>query len=211
MANYWLLLRHHLQRQLRTPQQLLGLLLFGLLLIVLVNFTQLPSSSFWLIYYFTLTLLLQRQGAEAGAAGWQQAYLLQGVAAETIFLAQATALWLQSTLLGASLLACMSWLQPASSNYWYLLSIIAVSGIGLSLLGSFFSGLLAIAGGLHFLPLLFYPLSLPLLISSIQLATSMLEQGMAAWLSSGGLLLMSAVLFYTAITSMLVYWMIEEW
>ncbi len=182
----WALFKKDLLVELRTQESLWISLLFALLLTVIGSFC-FPTTNnlaqlwipglYWLIYIFASTIILTNAFRQEQSEGSLQAFLLAGVSAETLLLSKALYQWLLISMIGLILwpLFAVFYQVPIAAKLPRLILILLLTGIGFALLGTFCAAMLR-ASPLRqiFMPLVFFPLILPLVIPAIYATQSVL-------------------------------------
>jgi heme exporter protein B len=213
------LLAKELRYESRTHEGVMSSLFLALLLNVLASLTIEPRpllnswlipGLYWVIFCFSATLLLSRSFQADEEHGIIQGCLLAGISAEKLFLAKCLYHWIVLMFLGIanfimiSVFYDVSWLGESQQ----FLVVLGLAALGFSVLGSFCAALVRGSGMRHLLlPLIFYPLMLPLLLASTQGCHEILQES----LSKGPILFLVANdLLLIGITSLLVSVVFEE-
>jgi len=180
-------LRKEVLIQWRTRAGAAAVLVFGATTLLLFSFAVGPSAEsleknaagfLWLALLLSSTLAL----SESFQSEWEQrgleGLLLLPVSAHAIFFAKAIANWLMLFLLGVFLLPVMVVLYNATpSRPIEMTGIILLGSAGLSAPGTLYAAMAAASRARQsLLPLLLFPLVVPVLLASVK-ATSLLMHG----------------------------------
>ena len=180
-------LRKDLLLQWRGRVQMVAIFAFGAATLLLFSFAIGPDSLalrqhaagfLWLGLLLASTLSLadsfERETEEAALEGT----LLSPASGRSLYYSKALANWLQLALLGAALVPVMVVLYDAGTlRLLSLLAVILLGTAGLSAPGTLYAGMTAQARGRQtLLPLLFFPLVVPVLLAAVK-ATSLLILG----------------------------------
>lgn len=180
-------LRKDLLLQWRGRVQMVAIFAFGAATLLLFSFAIGPDSLalrqhaagfLWLGLLLASTLSLadsfERETEEAALEGT----LLSPASGRSLYYSKALANWLQLALLGAALVPVMVVLYDAGTlRLLSLLAVILLGTAGLSAPGTLYAGMTAQARGRQtLLPLLFFPLVVPILLAAVK-ATSLLILG----------------------------------
>lgn len=215
------LLRKDLAIEWRNHENLLTGLLFALLLTVIGALcfdaaeamrSRILPGLFWMIYTFAASFMLGGSLQHDETTGMRRATLLAGVTPELYFAAKCIFNWLLLTVVGVMLIPFISifYNYPLADKLGWMLLLVGLTGIGFTLLGTFCASILrSQRGRAVLLPLIFYPLALPLVLSAIQCTGSMLDNSLT-WQHAGLRLLAVCDLIYGAAGFMLIEHLLEE-
>jgi heme exporter protein B len=180
-------LRKDLLLQWRTRSQIVAIFLFGATSLLLFSFAIGPNAEalrqhaagfLWLGLMLSSTLTLaesfQREMEQRALEG----LLLLPASARALYYGKSLANWVQLLLLGAGLVPIMVVLYDAGTTRLFeLLGVIALGAAGLSAPGTLYSAMTSQArAGQTLLPLLLFPLVVPVLLAAVK-ATSLLLLG----------------------------------
>ncbi|MDO8461965.1 MAG: heme exporter protein CcmB [Deltaproteobacteria bacterium] len=179
----------------RDRSRLLSTLLFGLLLLLLFSFAlsvdpalmrKMAPGLFWLTLFFASTLSLEHSFQKEREEGRWEGLLILGIDPRALFLGKLLGNLLFISLLQLFLLPLMAVLYDIQLS-WTLGTVLVLGSLGLSTLGTFYSALTAsLREGQFLLPLLLYPMLVPLLLASVKVTELVLARDLfgqqVAWL-----------------------------
>lgn len=178
-----LLFKKDLIAELREPHHFLSVILFGLLLLLLFSFAlstdpdlmrKIAPGLFWLAILFSSILALEHSFRKETEGGQWEGLLLLGADPKALFLGKFLANLTSVTLMQVLLLLPMSVLYDLTPDV-SLLTVLLLGGIGISSLGTFYAGLMAsFREGQALLPLLLFPMLVPLLLASVKVTELLL-------------------------------------
>lgn len=180
---------------LRHAESYLSVVLFGFLLLLLFNFAlnidpelmrRLAPGLFWLTTLFASLLTLEHSFQSEVDDGQWEGLLLFGANSRALFLGKMGANLFFVLLLQMILIGLVGILFDLFIP-WKVVGILFLGSFGISTLGTFYAGLTAnLRGAQTLLPLLLFPMLIPLLLSAVKatelsLAPDLFGQ-QAAWL-----------------------------
>jgi heme exporter protein B len=179
--------RKDLLLQWRTRAQAVAVFVFGAAALLLFSFASGPAAELlrgqaggflWLGLMLCSTLALADSFQSESEQRAMEALLLLPASARALYYGKALANWLQLALLGVALVPLMVVLYDAgTTRVFALVGVILIGSAGLSAPGTLYAGMTAqtrARGTL--LPLLLFPLVVPVLVSSVK-ATSLVLSG----------------------------------
>jgi heme exporter protein B len=180
-------LRKELLLQRRGTAQLAAVLVFGATALLLFSFAVGPNAELlrtiapgflWLALLLSSTLTLAESFQAEMETRALEGQLLLPSSAAALYYGKALSNWLQLTLLGLLLVPLMVALYDAAlPRPWTLLGVIALGAGGLSAPGTLYAAMTHQARSRQtLLPLLLFPLVVPVLIASVK-ATALLMHG----------------------------------
>lgn len=207
--------------QWRSRSGFVAVLVFGAVTLLLFSFgigpnsevLRLYSSSFlWLALMLASTLSLAESFRHESENRALEGLLLLPASSRAIFYAKAIANWLHLVVLGILLIPLMIVLYDApGSRASGLLTVILLGSAGLSAPGTLYAAMTADARGKQvLLPLLLFPLVVPVLISAVKASTLILLGDPMRQLSSWMILLGVFNLVYWSICGLMFPRVVEE-
>ncbi|MDO8644473.1 MAG: heme exporter protein CcmB [bacterium] len=179
----------------REPHSYLAVVLFGLLLLLLFSFAlsvnpelmrKMTPGLFWLTVLFATTLSLERSFQMETEGGQWEGLLLTGLSPSSLFLGKMLANLFFVLLLEIILFPLSGILFDIHLTFsvW---AVLLLGSLGITTLGTFYSGLTAtLRGGQALLPLLLFPMLIPLILSAVRLTELALSHDLfgqqVAWL-----------------------------
>lgn len=169
-------LRKDIVAEIRDLDHLLSVFLFGFLTILLFSFAlsvepelvrKMAAGIFWLAILFSSVLNLQHSFQRETENGQWEGLILLGISPQALYLGKMLAnlaliLLLQTVLLPIMTILFDLSLTPA------LVFVLVLGSFGIASLGTCYSGITAaLRGGQVLLPLLLFPMLVPLLLASI--------------------------------------------
>ena len=155
---------------------------FGLLVVVIFNFalnvspqqvTSLAPGILWVAYSFAGTLAMNRTFMREREQGGLEGLLLTPVSRDAIFLGKAMASFLFMLLIEVVLLPIFAVLLGFSALSWTLAATIILATLGFAVVGTLFSAIAVQTRSRELmLPVLFFPVILPVIIGAVQLTTA---------------------------------------
>lgn len=190
-----ILFRKDLLVEYREPVHFLSILLFGLLLILLFSFAlsadpelmkKMAPGLFWLAILFSSLLELDHSFRKETEGGQWEGLLLLGVDAKALYLGKWLANLTFIVVLQVVLLPLMAILFDLSLSF-ELLEVLLLGSLGITSLGTFYAGMTArFKEGQVLLPLLLFPMLVPVLLSAVKVTELMLVHDLfgqgIAWL-----------------------------
>ncbi|PKB79346.1 MAG: heme ABC transporter permease CcmB [SAR202 cluster bacterium Io17-Chloro-G9] len=167
--------------EVRSKDLVISVLVFGLLVAIIFNFalnaspqqvTVLAPGILWVAYAFAGTLAMNRTFMREREQGGLDGLLLTPVSRDSIFLGKALASFLFMLLVEAVLLPVFAALLGFSALSWILAATIILATLGFAVVGTLFSAIAVQTRSRELmLPVLFFPVILPVIIGSVQLTT----------------------------------------
>ncbi|NMC86628.1 MAG: ABC transporter permease [Anaerolineaceae bacterium] len=186
----WTLFRKDLRAEWRSREMLSSMLVFALLAIILFVFSfelsadlhrQAFAGTLWISLCFAGTLGLTRSFAQEQENSVVEGLLLVPVDRSAIFFAKALANWLWMMLLAVLLVPLMAFFMNLNPFSWSLLGVILLGTLGYALCGTFLAGITSrLRHRENFLPLLLFPVLLPLLLAVVRATGILLNGGNSA-------------------------------
>src|SRR3990167_979032 len=171
------ILKKDLLTELREPDHILSVALFGFVLFVLFSFAlsieptlmrKMAPGLFWLAVFFSSVLTLERSFQREVEDGQWEGLLLSGAdvrAPSPGKMLSHLALFLPLQVI---LLPLMGILFDLSLS-WSLLGVIILGSLGISTLGTCYAGLtVSLKGGEALLPILLFPMLIPVLLAATE-------------------------------------------
>lgn len=190
-----LVMKKDLIVELREARHFVSVILFGLLMLLLFSFAlsveaelmrRMAPGLFWIAVLFSSLFTLQRSFQMETEEGRWEGLLLLGTDPKALFLGKLSANLIFLLLLQTILLPLMVVLFDLSPT-WRLAVIFFLGSLGTVTLGTFYAGLTAtFREGQVLLPLLLFPMLVPLLLASVHATHYLLVRDLfgqqAAWL-----------------------------
>jgi len=204
-----------LAAELRTKENLSAMMVFSLLVLVIFNFafelqgvdlTVLGSGVLWVAFTFSGILGLGRSFAAEKDKGSLEGVLLSPVDRGAMFLGKAISNWLFITVMEAVTLPLFAVLNNVAIPWFPLVPYIVMGTIGFAAMGTLLS---AVASSTKMrevmLPILLFPVSIPLLMAAVKLTSGALQEREFADLSNWFNILM----VYDVIFLVVAFWVFE--
>ena len=183
--------------ELRSRDLVLSVVVFGLLVVVIFNFALNSNSDrsaalapgiIWVAYAFAGTLAMNRAFVREQEQGGLEGLLLTPVSRDAIFLGKAMTSFLFMLLVEVVLLPVFAVFLGFSVLSVALGAAILLATLGFALVGTLFSAIAVQTRSRELmLPVLFFPVILPVIIGAVQVTTSALggatTSGLDRWLS----------------------------
>ncbi|HZA24464.1 MAG TPA: heme exporter protein CcmB [Dehalococcoidia bacterium] len=181
----------------RSRDIILSVLVFGLLVVVVFNFalnvtprllTQLAPGILWVAFAFAGTLAMNRAFVREKEQGGLEGLILTPVSRDAIFLGKALASFLFMLIVEAALLPVFAALMGFSPFSFILLLTIVLATLGFATVGTLFSAIAVQTRSREImLPVLFFPIILPVLIGAVEATTQSIggasgSVGVSRWL-----------------------------
>ena len=181
----------------RSRDIILSVLVFGLLVVVVFNFalnvtprllTQLAPGILWVAFAFAGTLAMNRAFVREKEQGGLEGLVLTPVSRDAIFLGKALASFLFMLIVEAALLPVFAALMGFSPFSFILLLTIVLATLGFATVGTLFSAIAVQTRSREImLPVLFFPIILPVLIGAVEATTQSIggasgSVGVSRWL-----------------------------
>ena len=182
--------------ELRSRELVVSVIVFGLLLVIVFNFALPPSPRqattlapgiLWVAFAFAATLAMNRAFVREQEAGALEGLLISPVSRDAIFLAKAATSFIFMLLVEAALLPAYAVMLEISVLSLALGATILLATFGFALIGTLFSALAAQTRSREImLPVLFFPIILPVIIAAVEASTRALGGstfiGLGRWL-----------------------------
>ncbi|MBI2982549.1 MAG: heme exporter protein CcmB [Deltaproteobacteria bacterium] len=180
----WLLSKE-MRVEFRELYHLLSLFMFALLLLILLSFAlgnnpdlmkKVAPGLFWIAIFFSSTLTLNSSFRRETEDGQWEGLLLLGIDPKALYLGKFLANLI--FLLTLQIILVPFWIVFFDLSFTFsLLSILFLGSIGISTIGTFYAGLVAsFREGPVFLPLLLFPMLVPVLLASVQATQYLITQ-----------------------------------
>jgi heme exporter protein B len=177
----WVLLWKDILLEVRSRDLVVSVLVFGLLVVVVFNFalnvtpqqvTRLAPGILWVAFAFAGTLAMNRAFVREREQGGLDGLLLSPVSRDAIFLGKAAASFLFMLLVEVALLPVFAVLLNFSALSFTLIFTIVLATLGFALVGTLFSAIAVQTRSREImLPVLFFPVVLPVLIGAVEAST----------------------------------------
>ncbi|MBI4412287.1 MAG: heme exporter protein CcmB [Deltaproteobacteria bacterium] len=171
------ILKKDLLAELREPDHLLSVALFGFVLFVLFSFAlsieptlmrKMAPGLFWLAVFFSSVLTLERSFQREVEDGQWEGLLLAGGDVRALYLGKMFSNLAMVLALQIILLPLMGILFDLSLS-WSLVGVILLGSLGISTLGTCYAGLtVSLKGGEALLPILLFPMLIPVLLAATE-------------------------------------------
>ncbi len=185
LRQVYAIVQKDLAAELRTKENLSAMLVFSLLVLVIFNFafelqgvdiTVLGSGVLWVAFTFSGILGLGRSFAAEKDKGSLEGILLSPVDRGAMFLGKALSNWLFITVMEAVTLPLFAVLNNVAIPWFPLVPYIVMGTIGFAAMGTLLS---AVASSTKMrevmLPILLFPVSIPLLMAAVKLTSGALQ------------------------------------
>ncbi len=185
LRQVYAIVQKDLAAELRTKENLSAMLVFSLLVLVIFNFafelqgvdiTVLGSGVLWVAFTFSGILGLGRSFAAEKDKGSLEGVLLSPVDRGAMFLGKAISNWLFITVMEAVTLPLFAVLNNVAIPWFPLVPYIVMGTIGFAAMGTLLS---AVASSTKMrevmLPILLFPVSIPLLMAAVKLTSGALQ------------------------------------
>jgi heme exporter protein B len=201
--------------ELRTKENLSAMVVFSLIVLVIFNFafelqgvdiTVLGSGVLWVAFTFSGILGLGRSFAAEKDKGSIEGVLLSPVDRGAVFLGKMTSNLIFISVMQAVTLPLFALLNNAPLPWWPLIPYVVLGTIGFAAMGTLLSAVAASTKMREvMLPILLFPVSIPLLMASVKLTSGALQGREFADLSSW----FSILIAYDAIFAVVSFWVFE--
>lgn len=183
--------------ELRSRDIVLSVLVFGLLVVVVFNFAlnvtprlvnDLAPGILWVAFAFAGTLAMNRAFVREREQGGLEGLVLTPVSRDAIFLGKALASFLFMLVVEAALLPVFAALMGFSTFSFILVLTIFLATLGFATVGTLFSAIAVQTRSREImLPVLFFPIILPVLIGAVEATTQAIggptgSVGVSRWL-----------------------------
>jgi heme exporter protein B len=215
LRQVYAIVQKDLAAELRTKENLSAMMVFSLLVLVIFNFafelqgvdiTVLGSGVLWVAFTFSGILGLGRSFAAEKDKGSLEGVLLSPVDRGAMFLGKAISNWLFITVMEAVTLPLFAVLNNVAIPWFPLVPYIVMGTIGFAAMGTLLS---AVASSTKMrevmLPILLFPVSIPLLMAAVKLTSGALQEREFADLSNWFNILM----VYDVIFLVVAFWVFE--
>ena len=165
----------------RSRELIISVVVFGLLVVVIFNFalnatssqvTSLAPGILWVAYAFAGTLAMNHSFVREQEQGGLDGLLLTPVSRDAIFLGKAMTSFLFMLLVEAVLLPVFAVFLGFSVLSFTLAAAILLATLGFAVVGTLFSAIAIQTGSRELmLPVLFFPVILPVIIGAVQVTT----------------------------------------
>jgi heme exporter protein B len=167
--------------ELRSRDIIVSVLVFGFLVVVVFNFalnvtpgmvTELAPGILWVAFAFAGTLAMNRAFVREKEQGGLEGLLLAPVSRDAIFLGKALVSFLFMLIVEAALLPVFAALLGFSAFSFTLILTILLATLGFATVGTLFSAIAVQTRSREImLPVLFFPIILPVLIAAVEAST----------------------------------------
>ena len=166
--------------EVRSRELVISVLVFGLLVAIVFNFaldvtpqrvTALAPGILWVAFAFAATMAMSRAFVREREQGGLEGLLLSPVSRDAIFLGKASANFLFMLLVELVLLPVFAVLFGFSALSFALIGTIALATLGFSVVGTLFSAIAVQTSREIMLPVLFFPVILPVIIGAVEAST----------------------------------------
>jgi heme exporter protein B len=167
--------------ELRSRDIIISVLVFGLLVVVVFNFAlnvtprmvnDLAPGILWVAFAFAGTLAMNRAFVREKEQGGLEGLILTPVSRDAIFLGKALASFLFMLVVEAALLPVFAALMGFSAFSFTLALTIVLATLGFATVGTLFSAIAVQTRSREImLPVLFFPIVLPVLIGAVEATT----------------------------------------
>ena len=167
--------------ELRSRDIIVSVLVFGVLVVVVFNFalnvtpqrvTELAPGILWVAFAFAAILTMNRAFVLEKEQGSLEGLLLSPVSRDAIFLGKALTSFLFMLIIEAALLPVFAVLLDFSAFSVTLILTIILATLGFAIVGTLFSAIAVQTRSREImLPVLFFPIILPVLIGAVEAST----------------------------------------
>ena len=182
--------------ELRSRDIIVSVLVFGFLVVVVFNFalnvtprlvSELVPGILWVAFAFAGTLAMNRAFVREKEQGGLEGLLLTPVSRDAIFLGKALVSFLFMLIVEAALLPVFAALLGFSAFSFTLILTIVLATLGFATVGTLFSAIAVQTRSREImLPVLFFPIMLPVLIAAVEASTQAIggetSVGLNRWL-----------------------------
>jgi heme exporter protein B len=204
-----------LAAELRTKENLSAMVVFALLVLVIFNFafelqgvdiTVLGSGVLWVAFTFSGILGLGRSFAAEKDKGSLEGVLLSPVDRGAVFLGKATSNFLFITVMEAVTLPLFALLNNVGMPWFPLIPYILLGTLGFAAMGTLLSAVAASTKMREvMLPILLFPVSIPLLMAAVKLTGGALQARAFADVSNW----FNILIVYDVIFLVVAFWVFE--
>ena len=185
----------------RSRDIVVSVLVFGLLVVVLFNFALnvtpqriavLAPGILWVAFTFAAILAMNRSFVREREQGGLEGLLLSPVSRDAIFMGKALGSFIFMLLVEAALLPVFAVLLNFSALSFTLILTIAMATLGFAVVGTLFSAIAVQTRSREImLPILFFPVILPVIIAAVEASTAAMgiepNGGLKLWLPMLGI------------------------
>ena len=167
--------------ELRSKDLVVSVVVFGLLVVVVFNFAlnntpgmseELAPGILWAAFAFSAILAMNRAFVRDQEQGGLEGLLISPVSRDAIFLGKALTSLIFMLLVEAVLLPVYAVMLDFSALSWYLLLTIFLGTLGFAVVGTLFSAMAVQTRSREImLPVLFFPVLLPVIIAAVEAST----------------------------------------
>ena len=167
--------------ELRSKDLVVSVVVFGLLVVVVFNFAlnntpgmseELAPGILWAAFAFSAILAMNRAFVRDQEQGGLEGLLISPVSRDAIFLGKALTSLIFMLLVEAVLLPVYAVMLDFSALSWYLILTIFLGTLGFAVVGTLFSAMAVQTRSREImLPVLFFPVLLPVIIAAVEAST----------------------------------------
>ncbi len=167
--------------ELRSKDLVVSIVVFGLLVVIVFNFAlnntpgrseELAPGILWAAFAFSAILAMNRAFVRDQEQGGLEGLLISPVSRDAIFLGKALTSLIFMLLVEAVLLPVYAVMLDFSALSWYLMLTIFLGTLGFAVVGTLFSAMAVQTRSREImLPVLFFPVLLPVIIASVEAST----------------------------------------
>ena len=167
--------------ELRSKDLVVSIVVFGLLVVVVFNFAlnntpgmseELAPGILWAAFAFSAILAMNRAFVRDQEQGGLEGLLISPVSRDAIFLGKALTSLIFMLLVEAVLLPVYAVMLDFSALSWYLILTIFLGTLGFAVVGTLFSAMAVQTRSREImLPVLFFPVLLPVIIAAVEAST----------------------------------------
>jgi heme exporter protein B len=215
LRQFLAIVRKDLSVELRTKENLSAMVVFSLIVLVIFNFafelqgvdiTVLGSGVLWVAFTFSGILGLGRSFAAEKDKGSLECVLLSPVDRGAVFLGKMASNLIFISVMQAVTLPLFALLNNVSLPWWPLVPYIVLGTLGFAAMGTLLSAVAASTKMREvMLPILLFPVSIPLLMAAVKLTSGALQGREFADLSNW----FSILVAYDAIFVVVAFWVFE--
>lgn len=179
--------------EVRSKDIIVSVLVFGFLVVVVFNFalnvtprlvTELAPGILWVSFAFAGTLAMNRAFVREKEQGGLEGLLLAPVSRDAIFLGKALGSFVFMLIVEAALLPVFAALLGFSAFSLMLIVVIVLATLGFTVVGTLFSAIAVQTRSREImLPVLFFPIVLPVLIGAVEATSQAIGGGGTAGFS----------------------------
>lgn len=206
--------------ELRTKENLSAMVVFSLLVLVIFNFafelqgvdiTVLGAGVLWVAFTFSGILGLGRSFAAEKDKGSLEGLLLSPVDRGAVFLGKATSNLIFITVMEAVTLPLFALLNNAAIPWWPIIPYIVLGTIGFASMGTLLGAVAASTKMREvMLPILLFPVSIPLLMAAVKLTGGALQSREFAEISNWFSILITYDVVFVVVAFLVFEYVVEE-